>query len=259
MDRTPVRLAVIFSGLLLAVIIVFTFGPLPGWLLQYSHGGYSKLALSARISDESDLRGQLLQAVAGLLLIVGGIATWRQLVTASGQLSLNRAIRLTDAFTAALEQLGASDSLARRVGGIYALDRVAHDDPTEANRVVEILSAFVRQVPAQPIDSIGADVQQAVNVLLKLREGRANLDGARLRGAVLAGADLSAMSLRGAVLAGAILVGANLRNADLSGADLRGSELMGADLSNCNLEGADFRGTALDSSRDEGSPQLPSI
>src|SRR5690348_15022716 len=123
MDRTSVRVATLISGFVLILITVFTFGSLPQWILQHAHPGYIKLSLNDQLSAETNLRGQLLQAIAGLLLIVGAIATWRQVVTAGSQLTLNRAIRITDAFTSALEQLGAADSLARRVGGVYALDR----------------------------------------------------------------------------------------------------------------------------------------
>jgi hypothetical protein len=55
---------------------------------------------------------------------------------------------------------------------------------------------------------------------------RADLVGARLRGA-----DLRRANLRGACLIGADLRGADLRLADLIGADLRGADLRGADLS----------------------------
>jgi hypothetical protein len=255
MDRTSVRWAMLLGGLALALIIGLTFGPLPQWILQYVHPEYRRLTIVERLSAETSLRSQLLQAVGGLLLIVGAVATWRQVVTASSQLALNRATRLTSAFTSALEQLEASNSLARRVGGIYALDRVANDDPAEGGRVAEVLAAFVRQVPAQPIERVPADVQAALDILLKLRQGRRlNLDEARLRGAILTGTDLSGLSLRRAVLVGANLSGSNLSGADLSGADLRDANLSDADLLHTNLTGADLRNTNLREARNSTLP-----
>jgi hypothetical protein len=255
MDRSLVRWAMVIGGLALVLVIGLTFGPLPGWILHHTHPQYGKLTLITQLSTEASLRGQLLQAVGGLLLILGAVATWRQVVTANSQLALNRATRLTSAFTSALEQLEASDSLARRVGGIYALDRVAHDDPAEAGRVAEVLAAFVRQVPRQPIERVTPDVQAALDILLKLRQGlRLNLDEARLRGAVLTSTDLRGLSLRRAVLVGACLNGADLSGADLSGADLRDADLSDADILNTNLTGADLRNTNLHGIRNSALP-----
>lgn len=58
-------------------------------------------------------------------------------------------------------------------------------------------------------------------------------------------------NLRGAVLvlaplAGADLVGANLRRVNLREADLRGALLLDADLQGADLRGANLQGTALD-------------
>jgi uncharacterized protein YjbI with pentapeptide repeats len=59
----------------------------------------------------------------------------------------------------------------------------------------------------------------------------AELIGTNLRRANLSGADLSGASLIDAVLSEADLTGANLANADLSGSYMTGTKLAGADLS----------------------------
>jgi hypothetical protein len=46
--------------------------------------------------------------------------------------------------TKAIEQLG-SDRLDVRVGGIYALERIAHDSPRDHLAVLEVLAAFIRE------------------------------------------------------------------------------------------------------------------
>ena len=66
----------------------------------------------------------------------------------------------------------------------------------------------------------------------------ANLSEANLFKANLIGADLSAANLSEAILSLANLSGANLRWANLRGADLRLADLRGADLSEANLRGA---------------------
>ena len=77
-------------------------------------------------------------------------------------------------------------------------------------------------------------------------KGKANLDGADLRGANLHGANLRGANLYGANLRGANLDSANLRGADLRGANLDGADLRGANLDGANLRGADLRGANLD-------------
>ena len=65
----------------------------------------------------NDARSAVLQGIAGLVVVVGGAATWRQVrVSREGQ--------ITDRFTHAIDQLGC-DKPEVRVGGIRALERIA--------------------------------------------------------------------------------------------------------------------------------------
>ena len=75
--------------------------------------------------------------------------------------------------------------------------------------------------------------------------GRANLEGAYLKGANLEEANLRGANLWGAYLRGANLWEANLREANLRGANLEGANLRGAYLRGANLEGANLRGAYL--------------
>ncbi|MFJ8201789.1 pentapeptide repeat-containing protein [Micromonospora chalcea] len=198
------------------------------------------MKLADRIGAEKDLRVALLQASAGLLLIGGAMATWRQVVIAQAQYRLNVTIRVATAFTSALEQIGAAESIPRRVGGVYALERIAAEDPTEKPRVVGVLCAFIRQPPQHAMASISPDVQAALAVLSRIKSPheRIILDEAKLRGANLRGLNFEQASFRGAVLADADLTGASLRGCDLTAADLRNAALKGADLSEAVTEEA---------------------
>jgi len=51
---------------------------------------------------------------------------------------------MPDRYTKAIKQLG-SDKLDVRLGGIYALERVAHDSARDHPTVVEVLTAFIRE------------------------------------------------------------------------------------------------------------------
>jgi uncharacterized protein YjbI with pentapeptide repeats len=85
---------------------------------------------------------------------------------------------------------------------------------------------------------------------------RADLSGARLagarlapesdlRGAILTGADMSAISAAGADLRGLAMEGVDLSFASLAGADVRGASLVGARLVGTDVDGAYFAGTDL--------------
>lgn len=61
------------------------------------------------------------KGLAGGLLLAGAYLTWRQL-------QVNREGQITERYTRGVEQLG-SDNRGVRVGGIYALERIAKDPP----------------------------------------------------------------------------------------------------------------------------------
>jgi hypothetical protein len=85
---------------------------------------------------QNDARGALLQGLGGAVLLLGAYFTWRQLsVTREGQ--------LTERFTRAVDQLG-SDHVDVRLGGIYALERIARDSDIDRATIGEVLTAYVR-------------------------------------------------------------------------------------------------------------------
>src|SRR6516162_11458097 len=51
--------------------------------------------------------------------------------------------QVTDRYSKAIEQLG-SDKLDVRIGGIYALERIARDSPRDHPTIMEVLGAFIR-------------------------------------------------------------------------------------------------------------------
>jgi hypothetical protein len=88
------------------------------------------------LKAQNDARTTLLQALAGGVLLLGAYFTYRQLrVTREGQ--------LTDRYTKAVDQLG-SQHLDVRLGGIYALERIARDSPYDRATIEEVLTAYVR-------------------------------------------------------------------------------------------------------------------
>jgi hypothetical protein len=59
--------------------------------------------------------------------------------------------RITDLYTKAVEQLG-SDKAPVRLGGMYALERLAHDNPSQRQTIVNVLCAYLRMPYNPPKD-----------------------------------------------------------------------------------------------------------
>jgi len=231
-----------------------------------------------RIALQNQVRTTFLQAFGGSFVLVTAFFTWRQI-------QVNREGQITDRFTRAIEHLGTEGKLDVRLGGIYALERIANDSRSEHGSVVEILAAFVRghappiepdrdlsELP--PLRARATDVQAAMSVLgrrtvmgqdywalqfggLDLRNAdlagadfrMADFAAAHLSGADLQGADLRAASFEKARLGGANLRQANLGDARLQEADLQEAELKAADLLQADLRKANLRAADLRGSR----------
>jgi hypothetical protein len=136
-----------------------------------------------------------------------------------------------------------------RTGGVYALERIAHDSAKDHPVVMEMLTAFIREHSREQWPPPGHrgqthrwtrdDVQAAVTVvgrrnaqhdipgrpldLYKANLTRANIVGANLRRAYLRRVELTGADLSGAILAETDLIDVNLRDATLTGADLTGA------------------------------------
>jgi hypothetical protein len=101
--RIGIRFSWLVSGLALVVfgLVVLSLLVFPGYLVQRSLHATSAPALSAAewLKAENDARTTLLQGVAGLVLVVGAGATWRQL-------QINREGQITERFNKAIDHLG---------------------------------------------------------------------------------------------------------------------------------------------------------
>jgi len=192
----------------------------------------------------------------------------QQQQAAQQQQQAARDLLISNQVSKGFEQL-ASDKMAMRLGGIYALEGVmnASERPEQyRGPVLEMLCAFVREytigktVSKKP----AIDIQAALTVIGR-RKGQelpdlaeVNIPGANLSGANLSGADLESAHLNSAYLSGANLSGANLLGANLSGANLTSAKLSRVDLTGANLSGAnlglaDLNGAYLSSANLSGA------
>jgi pentapeptide repeat protein len=259
---------------------------------------YVPLGLQWYLSPTTDLpisqRKDLVQGLAsvGQALAVGltgaagliGLAfTWRNLrqtrESTQRTLELTEQGQITDRFTRAIEQLGKTEDdgktkvLEIRLGGIYALERIARESEKDYWPIMEVLTAYVRQhrrwpkeerkaaeaaavekykqappleillegvnVPP-PIDGpspLDPDIQAIITVLRRRTRSYHHGEPERL--------DLHATNLLGANLSGVNLEVADLRESNLTGANLLGAHLLGANLSSADLRLADLFGASV--------------
>lgn len=211
----------------------------------------------------------MLGAAATFLASLGGLYFSAQTARQAAQ------AQASERFSRSVEQLG-SESIAVRVGAVYAFGHLMRDSREDQQAIVEILSSFIHlqaeQQPPPPKKETRpapVDILAALRVLdeqprpLALTSGGTGptversmfLDGVDLSGLELAGismrsADMSGMKLTGANLrvtnlSDSLMYSADLSGADLSSADLAGVQFVGADLTGAKLVDADLRNTAL--------------
>jgi uncharacterized protein YjbI with pentapeptide repeats len=222
----------------------------PHWLVS-TEG----LSPADRVAEVGRVRTALLTLLAGTIAVIGVIYTARTF-------ALNQQGQITERFTRAIDQLG-HQQIDVRLGGIYALERIARDSAVDHNPVMEILTGFLRersrqQAPDDDRKTLATDIQAALSVVARRRvehDGPPHLDFShahlawgRFYEATLTHADLSfsdlshanldAVDLSSASLADAELDSASLIEANLTEASARNASLKRAELHHTNLEGA---------------------
>jgi hypothetical protein len=282
------------SGLrwvILALVIVAFL-----WFVPQLQGEYfsPKVPAEERPALVNEYRRTWAQIIGGFGLLLGLYFTWRRIEISQQELEATRDQQVTERFTRAIDQLGATDDkgekkLEIRLGGIYALERIAVDSLAMENSpgrdystVMEVLTAYVREnTPQAPGPSNGssdaasvdaeatavadagaqqpappelhrptADIQAILDVLSRTQARVPEEHRTRL--------DLHEASLQGANLEGANLQWSNLQRANLQqaylyGANLQGAYLQGAYLQGANLQRAYLRGTHLQGANLEGA------
>jgi uncharacterized protein YjbI with pentapeptide repeats len=217
----------------------------------------------------NEYRKTLTEVIGGLFLVLGAISgayfTLRQIgVTREGQ--------ITQRFTNAISQLGDDKKLAVRLGGIYALERIAKDSVNDHWTIIEVLLSFVRaNAPITTASEtandsrLPADIQAILTVLGRRADvyepkyidlSRVNLRKAGLAYARLPRVDFERSRLEEARFIEAHMPEANfthahlerawLQKADLKQAWFWRAHLEGANLNTANLEEADFSGAHLE-------------
>ena len=219
--------------------------------------------------------------IAWAALRQAGIAARRH----DAQTEADRQRRITESFSKAVEQLG-SDKIETRLGGIYTLERISRESPTDYWPIMETLTAFVRErarwkepdasasetiadlsedeAPAatQSNHEAATDIAAVLSVIVRRGDKRDrellegwyfDLRGTDLRKAFFEDVHLERANLMGAHLEGANLSGAHLEGADLKGAHLERADFVMARLEVANLTEAHLEGAILAAAHLEGA------
>jgi Pentapeptide repeats (8 copies) len=246
------------------------------WFVPQFQGEYfsRKVPAEERPALVNEYRRTWAQIIGGFGLLLGLYFTWRRVEISQEQ-------QVTERFTRAIDQLGATDSagerqLETRLGGIYALERIARDSEKDRGPIAEILTAYVRhhaprkggektptEQPARKSEAEEAaqdispapDVQAVLTVLVRLSKlelltepidlsntdlRHANLSGLRLERAILTDADLRAAVLSHTHFESSYFGGALLDDAALVEADLSHTLFDETSLQDTLLYGADL-------------------
>jgi uncharacterized protein YjbI with pentapeptide repeats len=223
----------------------------------------------AQATASATTRAGILAVFAATIAALGAVAALAETRRANREThEREREAQVTDRYIRAIGQLG--EKLEVRLGGIYALQRIAEDSPRDRPTIVDVLCAFVRDNVRTPTND-GAevmeahpppsDVQAALTVIGHLNQpadreadgelygidlSDVHLEHANLVHANLEHANLGETHLENAKLRGAHLENANLFSASLKKADLREAHLNHADLTSAKLQGADLRRAHLE-------------
>ncbi|MEV6332101.1 pentapeptide repeat-containing protein [Streptomyces sp. NPDC051909] len=225
----------------LAVVVVV----LPGLVVERDLGG-ATISAADRLGAVNNVRTTLVQAVGGAVVLFGAYATWRQLRVNQEGLNATREGHFTDRFSRAVNQLG-SEKTDVRIGGLYALWRIADHSPHDREAVISIKAAFLRThlpwppqgqdspvaVPSinsvPPLETRAPDAQVALTGLGVLCQERKpdwlNVSYTDLRRADCDGLWLHHINFDGACLEAASIYQVNLTKASLIAANMRHVEL----------------------------------
>jgi hypothetical protein len=257
--RLPVLVttAVVAVAVLIVACAVFA----PAWIVRHDlgAGGGSALSTGDRLQAVNDVRVTLLQGLAAVVALggvgLGAVMTLRQI-------RVNREGQFIDRFSKAIEQLS-SDHLGTRMGGVYAMEQIAEAAPSYRGHIAALLASFVRQhaprPPSRPAEEVDLERQRyhgglrddiggamaALSRRAMILPGTGiELEKTDLRGADLAGHDLSRFCFAGSNLEDANLAGCDLTDTTFSGASLKDANLTGATLTGADFNGAELSGTA---------------
>jgi uncharacterized protein YjbI with pentapeptide repeats len=277
-------------GVDLAILLLWR---LPKWQAGYA----STMTEQERFERENEARKTLAQIVGGAAVLAGLYFTSVNLqitqTTAMRNQEITQEGQITERLTRAVDQLG-NEKLEIRLGGITSLARIARDSKKDHQRIIAILTAYIRanapwppkqdQLPEERFKKLkeveasdeerqllmhiqwalpvrAMDIQAALSAIGHRARHYEEEDNTEI---ILWYTDLRRAFVRKAYLESAVLSGAHLEDAlledtYLNKAILRGAHLEGADFERVRLDGADLTGAYLNGAQNLTVAQLSTV
>ena len=133
--------------------------------------GFRCLTFTVQLGQVEFVKGKItpVQIITALFVLAGLYWTARRVLATEKNVGVAEEGQVTERFTRAIEQLG-NDKMAIRLGGIYALERIAKDSEKDHGPVMEVLTAYVRenaprQNPPKVPDRPATDIQAILTVI----------------------------------------------------------------------------------------------
>lgn len=245
-----VVVGVTFVVVVAGVVTIFAITPLPGEVAVKDFKEYSEIIRNYFFAGAG-----LGAATIGLFL------AWQRTQAATKQADISQESHYTELFTKAIEQLGNKD-LSIRLGGIYALERIAKESKKDHWPIMEVLTAFIRTnakkvedpeneaildenvKPAEDIQAI-LTVLSRRNVDHETKDNHLDLQDVNISGARMEYSIFRYANFSGSKLDLVVMVGSNLKSAIFSEAKLRRANFFEANLRYAFFTNADLRLSSL--------------
>jgi hypothetical protein len=221
-SRTPQMTGWIVGALIFIICAVLALMFIPDFLVTWNSGGdTSKLSVPEKVKAVTDARQGVLLGVGGVIAVVTLLFTRAKHILEREKQSLDQDANWTSRYTEAIAQLGDESSISIRLGGIYALERIAQDALRDRQTILDVLCAYLRE--KSPVTTkagekaalMPTDTAAAAAVVGRITQLSRPTNAANLKNTTLTGADLTHANLTDARLLRANLTGARGLRANL--------------------------------------------
>jgi len=196
------------------------------WLIpKWQCRKFRKLGQEIVFDKENESRKTLAQILGGMLVILSLFATEQTF-------KLSQEGQTSDRYARAISLLGDAKPEIR-LGGIFALDRLARQSTEDDSPIIDVLAGYVRTYAPWPPSSEKRRDQDIITILRIIGRRSATQ---RLREQNIL--NFAETDLRGLVLDDLDLSGMNFTDAHLERSTLRHTRLKGSFLVGCHLENA---------------------